>query len=110
MRAASSRNSLLRWNVLHRYTISPKAWAPQLGIRRAAATVRPPDGHIVTLLNPVVIEESDSTDEQYEGCWSFFDVRGKVRRPVTIHVEHQNVDGSRHITRFDRGIARLVAA
>ena len=42
-------------------------------------------------------------------CLSFFDVRGVVNRPLTLHVEHQDVDGQRRITIFDRGAARLVA-
>jgi peptide deformylase len=82
--------------------------APQIGIDRAAAIVRSPDGETITLLNPRVIEESDQADEQYEGCLSFFDVRGSVPRPLAIHVEHQAVDGSRQITVFDQGLARLV--
>jgi peptide deformylase len=57
----------------------------------------------------VVVEESPDHDEQYEGCLSFFDVRGAVRRPLTLHVEHQDLDGQRRITIFDRGTARLVA-
>ena len=28
---------------------------------------------------------------------------------LVIHVEHQDIDGQRHITIFDRGAARLVA-
>jgi peptide deformylase len=56
----------------------------------------------------VVIEETPG-DEQYEGCLSFFDVRGVVNRPLTIHVEHQDLDGTRRITIFDRSTARLVA-
>jgi peptide deformylase len=61
------------------------------------------------LLNPRVIGESPQTDEQYEGCMSFFDVRGEVPRPLMIEVEHQTLDGSRQITVFERGHARLVA-
>jgi peptide deformylase len=63
----------------------------------------------VTLLNPRVIEESPQTDEQYEGCLSFFDVRGMVPRPLVLHVEHQAIDGERHITIFEKGLARLAA-
>lgn len=83
--------------------------APQIGIDRAAALVRTPAGETITLLNPRVVEESPQTDEQYEGCLSFFDVRGMVPRSLSIEVEHQHVDGERHITIFDRGIARLIA-
>jgi peptide deformylase len=82
--------------------------APQIGIGRSAALVRTPAGETITLINPVVIEETPG-DEQYEGCLSFFDVRGIVNRPLTLHVEHQDLDGHRRITIFDRGTARLVA-
>jgi peptide deformylase len=82
--------------------------APQIGIGRAVALVRTPGGETITLINPSVIEETPG-DEQYEGCLSFFDVRGVVNRPLTLHVEHQDIDGQRHITIFDRGAARLVA-
>ncbi len=84
--------------------------APQIGIERAAAIVRPPGtADMITLLNPRIIETGDETDEQYEGCLSFFDVRCLVNRPLVIHVEHQDVNGDRRITIFERGVARLVA-
>jgi peptide deformylase len=84
--------------------------APQIGIERAAAIVRPPGSDdVITLLNPWVIDSSEDSDEQYEGCLSFFDVRCLVPRPLVIHVEHQDITGDRRITIFERGIARLVA-
>ncbi|MFH8410672.1 peptide deformylase [Streptomyces sp. NPDC018019] len=83
--------------------------APQIGIDRAAAIVRTPEGEAITLLNPRIIEESPQFDEQYEGCLSFFDVRGMVPRPLSISVEHTGVDGQQRITIFERGHARLVA-
>ncbi|MFJ8783156.1 peptide deformylase [Streptomyces sp. NPDC102476] len=83
--------------------------APQIGIDRAVALVRTPDGESITLLNPRIVEESPETDEQYEGCLSFFDVRGKVPRPLAISVEHQDIDGTQRITIFEQGLARLVA-
>lgn len=84
--------------------------APQVGIERAAAIVRPPgSADVITLLNPRVIETSEEADEQYEGCLSFFDVRCLVPRPLVIHLEHQDITGDRRITIFERGIARLVA-
>jgi len=84
--------------------------ANQIGIDRAVAIVLPPGGSdVITLVNARIIESSDRVDEQYEGCLSFFDVRGLVPRPLTIHVEHQDLRGARKITKFERGIARLVA-
>lgn len=82
--------------------------APQIGINRAAAVVRTPSGELITLLNPRVIDESSDLDEQYEGCLSFFDVRGMVTRPTTIEVEHQDIHGNTEITEFQRGLSRLV--
>ncbi|MGP3965177.1 peptide deformylase [Nonomuraea sp. 3N208] len=49
------------------------------------------------------------TDEQYEGCLSFFDVRGLVARPLTVEVEHTGLDGQQKVTAFPYGLARLVA-
>lgn len=83
--------------------------APQIGINRAAAIVRTPEGEAITLLNPRIVEEGGDFDEQYEGCLSFFDVRGMVPRPMSISVEHTDIDGQQRITIFERGHARLVA-
>ncbi|MBB4984995.1 peptide deformylase [Streptomyces nymphaeiformis] len=83
--------------------------APQIGINRAAAIIRTPEGEAITLFNPRIIEEAGGFDEQYEGCLSFFDVRGMVPRPMSISVEHTDIDGQQRITIFERGHARLVA-
>jgi peptide deformylase len=84
--------------------------APQIGLSAAVAVVRPPDrvAEPVVLLNPRVVGESQDTDEQYEGCLSFFDYRGLVKRPLRIEVEHARFDGARVITSFQRAMARLV--
>jgi peptide deformylase len=84
--------------------------APQIGIGRAAAVVQPPEtgtGAIV-LLNPRITATCDDADEQYEGCLSFFDVRGLVPRPLRITVETATPDGSTVSTVYDRGLARLI--
>ncbi|MEV4614880.1 peptide deformylase [Kitasatospora sp. NPDC049258] len=94
---------------IHNFSKGMGVAAPQLGIDRAAAIVRTAQGETITLLNPRVIEESAATDEQYEGCWSFFDLRGMVPRPRAITVEHQDIDGQRRITIFEDAVARLVA-
>ena len=60
-------------------------------------------------VDPAVVETGGEVDEQYEGCLSFFDVRGMVPRPHVVHVEHTDVDGNKQITIFERGVARLVA-
>ncbi|MFE7802919.1 peptide deformylase [Nocardia sp. NPDC057440] len=82
--------------------------APQIGIGRAAAIVRTLDGDTITLFNPRIIDTSATEDEQFEGCLSYFDLRGRVPRPLAITVEHTDIDGNTHITEFERGVARLV--
>lgn len=101
--------------------------APQLGLGWAAAVVTTPsDDDIVdtagtgggagqgvvgpiVLLNPTVVGESMDRDEQYESCLSFFDVRGAVPRPRVVEVEHEDLTGTRMMTTFRHGLARLVA-
>jgi len=59
-------------------------------------------------LHPQFVSEFAETNEQYERCWFFFDVGGKLRRPLSIRVEYQDVGPTYHITVFDRPIPRLV--
>ena len=84
--------------------------APQLGIDRAAAVVQPaePGAPAIVLLNPRITEHAAETDEQYEGCLCFFDVRGLVPRPLAITVETTTLDGSTVSTVYERGLARLI--
>lgn len=83
--------------------------APQIGIGRAAAVVQPPgDAPAIILLNPRITACSDEMDEQYEGCLSFFDVRGLVPRPLKITVETTALTGETAITVYERGLARLI--
>lgn len=83
--------------------------APQIGIARAAAVVQPPgDSPAIILLNPRITAHSDETDEQYEGCLSFFDVRGRVPRPLNITVETTALNGEIATIEYERGLARLI--
>jgi peptide deformylase len=85
--------------------------APQLGLGWAAAVVQPPGSpdEPIVLLNPRVVGESTEQDELYEGCLSFFDVRGRVPRARHLEVEHTALDGTRRVEVFQDGLARLVA-
>jgi peptide deformylase len=105
------RTTLDRLDVLHEFRKGVGLAAPQIGVAWAAAVVRAPErgAEPVVLLNPRVVGESSDTDEQYEGCLSFFDQRGLVVRPLRIEVEHARYDGTRTITSFDRAMARLVS-
>ena len=94
---------------LHTFSKGVGLAAPQIGGPRAATLLWFPDAEPFVMLNPSVIDHSDETDEQYEGCLSFFDVRGLVPRPLTLRVEYASVDGNRIVRTFERGVARLVA-
>ncbi|MEU2876898.1 peptide deformylase [Streptomyces sp. NPDC007070] len=83
--------------------------APQIGMARAAAVVLPPDNApAVVLLNPRITDCSEETDEQYEGCLSFFDIRGLVPRPLKITVEAATLACETTTTVYERGLARLI--
>lgn len=82
--------------------------APQIGVPRSMAVVVPSDRPAIVLTNPRVTWASEETDKQFEGCLSFFDVRGQVRRPLSIDVDVADFDGSTSLRRFQQGIARLV--
>ncbi|KJE24378.1 N-formylmethionyl-tRNA deformylase [Frankia torreyi] len=106
---AELSSAMERVSALHTFGKGMGIAAPQIGINRAAAIVRSADGDILTLLNPRVIESVPESDEQYEGCLSFFDIRGIVPRSLELHVEHTDISGRRHITVYRQGLARLVA-
>jgi peptide deformylase len=83
--------------------------APQVGFSRAAAVVEMPGERPLVLYNPSIVAVSDEEDEQFEGCLSFFDVRGRLSRPLRIDVEHTTLDGRQRTTTFEFGAARLWA-
>ncbi|ONI82854.1 hypothetical protein ALI144C_17455 [Actinosynnema sp. ALI-1.44] len=103
------RSALNRVALAHVFAKGSSISAQQIGIDRAAAIVRSVEGEMIELLNPRIIRFSDQIDEQYEGCLSFFDVRGVVPRALHVEVVHTNLDGSHRITVFERAVARLVA-
>jgi peptide deformylase len=106
-----SPRNLQRAGEQHVFSKGMGVAAPQIGISRAAAIVIPPDpgAEPVIMLNPIIIGESAETDEQYEGCLSFFDVRGLVPRPLHIEVACTKPDGQQYILTLDNAMARLAA-
>ena len=102
-------STMARVGQVHKFGKDIGLAAPQINIGRAAAVIRTPASESLTLLNPRICDESAEMDEQYEGCLSFFDVRGMMPRPLAIEVEHQDVDGTTRITTFERGMARLAS-
>ncbi|MEU2354581.1 peptide deformylase [Streptomyces misionensis] len=102
--------SMERIGQVHPFAKGMGLAAPQISIGRAAAAVQPPgrDTPAIVLLNPRITDRSEEDDEHYEGCLSFFDVRGMVLRPLSITVETTALDGTTVTTVYERGLARLV--
>ena len=108
-------DALQRVSELHDFHKGQGLAAPQIGIDWAAAVVRSPrdegggESAPLVLLNPRIVGESVDHDQQYEGCLSFFDVRGLVSRPLLVEVEHEDLIGERTVTTFREATARTVA-
>lgn len=107
--AAKLGNTMERLSNVHTFSKGMGLAAPQIGINRAAACVRLPDGEEITFFNPKVLDADASTDDQLEGCLSFFDVRGSVPRPLTISFAYHDAHGCNYIRSLERGKARLVS-
>lgn len=101
---------LRRLTEVHEFAKGRGLAAPQIGLDHAAAVVQPPDpdADVLILLNPRIIDASEEQDEQYEGCLSFFDVRGVVPRPLHVTVQATTLDGTGTTTRYENGLARLI--
>ncbi|GIF69761.1 hypothetical protein Ais01nite_77960 [Asanoa ishikariensis] len=103
--------ALERIEEMHIFSKGVGLAAPQIGLSVSIAVVRPQDpaAEPLVLVNPRIVEASPRIDERYEGCLSFFDVRGVVPRSLRIEVEHADWSGARRLTTFEHGLARLVA-
>ncbi|MEU2663576.1 peptide deformylase [Micromonospora sp. NPDC007220] len=84
--------------------------APQLGMAYAIAIVRQPGSNdYLELVNPSVVERTDEEVLDFEGCLSFFDVRGRVRRPYGLRVRHRTAQGADRDVVLTGALARSVA-
>ncbi|MBL7253947.1 peptide deformylase [Paractinoplanes lichenicola] len=101
------RAAMDRVAAAHRFAKGMGMAAPQIGIDRAATVIRTGNGELV-LLNPRIVDRSGEGETLFEGCLSFFDVRGEVERAACVTVEHRRLDGVVETTRFGGGLARHV--
>jgi len=60
----------------------------------------------LVLVNPRILEASDETCSMEEGCLSFPDIRGKVKRPWRVVIEHLGLDGQSKKTELKGFFAR----
>ncbi|MBF6176000.1 peptide deformylase [Nocardia blacklockiae] len=104
------RSAMDRVQRVHPFAKGMGIAAPQIGVGRRAAVVQPPGDNTepIILLNPRIVAHSDDEDEQYEGCLSFFDVRGIVPRPLSLTIETTTLTGALTTTEYRNGLARLI--
>lgn len=68
--------------------------APQIGILRRCVIVVDETNQMVELINPEIIEYSEETEENLEGCLSVPGKWGMVVRPLWAKVRAQDRDGN----------------
>lgn len=90
--------------------------APQINqsIKLAVLGLRPTKFHPdldrvdpTVIINPKILRYGKTYDEDWEGCLSFPDARGLVRRPTSIVVEYFNEYGKKITTVVDGYAARV---
>lgn len=91
--------------------------APQIGVSKRALIV---DGTGMadvydylkdfkrTMINPVILEESEDENVYSEGCLSIPGIYGDVKRPASMTVEYYNEDGEKVTEKFDKFACRMV--
>jgi peptide deformylase len=92
---------------LHTFSRGLGLAAPQIGFSRRIAIVHPQGELPIRMVNPRVVALSSETAPGFEGCLSFFDYRGEVRRPVDATIEYEDAHGTATARRLEGDAARL---
>ncbi|HBT20057.1 MAG TPA: peptide deformylase [Peptococcaceae bacterium] len=81
--------------------------APQIGVSKRVIVVDVGEG-LVELVNPEIIELSDETEIDIEGCLSIPGVQGEVERAKRIRVKGLDGDGNNVIINAEDFFARAL--
>jgi len=81
--------------------------APQIGVSKRVIVVDVGEG-LVELINPEIIERSDETEVDIEGCLSIPGVQGEVERAKKITVRGLDRDGSSVVINAEDFFARAL--
>ena len=74
--------------------------APQVGVHQRIILVTLDDKRVFPMINPKILEFSDKSAVDEEGCLSLPGEWGKVRRPKEITVKFLNTKGQEQILKF----------
>jgi peptide deformylase len=82
--------------------------APQVGLHLRMAAIDDREGHPLLLLNPEVLDRSDTDVVQVEGCLTIPGWRGDVARPDAVKIRNHTPDGEAEEHEFTGFLARVV--
>ena len=82
--------------------------AVQVGVLRRVVLVEAEPGQLYEMINPVIIERSEETQEEIEGCLSLPGKWGITTRPMTVTVEATNRHGEKYTVTGSDLLARAI--
>lgn len=91
--------------------------APQLGalvkvivveVRKTDVFPDRPTSPLLQMINPVIVEQSGTTEIGWEGCFSVPGFMGLVPRAETITVEYTSADGTDATEQYSGYVARVI--
>ena len=82
--------------------------APQVGVLRRIVLVEVEDGELYEMINPEIIERSEETQEELEGCLSVPGRWGFTVRPQTVTVKAMDRNGNYYTVTGSDLLARAI--
>ena len=82
--------------------------AVQVGVLRRVVLVEVEEGKLYEMINPVITERSEETQEEVEGCLSLPGKWGLTKRPKTVTVEATDREGKRYSVTGSDLLARAI--
>jgi peptide deformylase len=91
--------------------------APQIGasvkvvvveVRKTDVFPDRPECPLLQMINPVIVDRSESSHDGWEGCFSVPGLMGLVPRFETITVQYHSTDGKRVTEQYTGYVARVV--
>jgi peptide deformylase len=82
--------------------------ATQVGVLQRMFVFAPDADHVLTLVNPQIVSQSDETDIDDEGCLSMQGVTVSVERPASVRIEGKN-DRGKNVAYDLEGMAARIA-
>lgn len=82
--------------------------AVQVGVLRRVVIIETEDGTLYEMIDPIITERSEETQEELEGCLSIPGKWGITSRPMTVTVEATDRNGKRYSVTGSGLLARAI--